>query len=106
MSKFAQLEHQICLKPYHEALVSVRSDQNNSDLLFIKNHNPLVGRFGIFATKGIIKFKDNLAFLILAYLTPQDVILPEGTIVAKLEDFNEEDYFTMNGLTKTKIMLN
>ena len=93
LSKFAQLEHQICLKPYHEALVSVRSDQNNSDLLFIKNHNPLVGRFGIFATKGIIKFNDNLAFLTLANLTPQDVILPEGTIVAKLEDFNEEDYF-------------
>ena len=29
----------------------------------------------------------------MANLTPQDVILPEGTIVAKLEDFNEEDYF-------------
>ena len=92
--EYAQLENDISIKPYHEVLALVKSDQSDSKVLFVRSHDPLIIRFGIFTTKGICQFKSNQAYLVLANLTSEVVTLPAGTVVASLEAFNDEDYET------------
>jgi hypothetical protein len=91
-NKFAQLKTDILLDPYHETKVIVQSKQNNLNNLFVKNHDSLVDRFGVFVFKGIVRFNDNLATIVLANLTNETVSLPAGLIVANLELFEENDW--------------
>jgi hypothetical protein len=84
--------HPITIKPYLEALISVRSKQNYSTAVFAKCYEPLGERFGVFTVKGIVQFKSNLAQMVVGNLTSKEITLPVGTIVAKLEAFNEHDY--------------
>jgi predicted aspartyl protease len=88
-TKFAQLESGIVLEPYHETMVVVRSKQNNVNSLFIRNHDALVDRLGIFVVKGIVNFENDLATIALANLTGQSVSLPSGIIVANLDLFDD-----------------
>jgi hypothetical protein len=91
-TEHAHLIHPITIKPYHEALISVRSKQNDSTAVFAKCYEPLGERFGVFTVKGIVQFKSNLAQIVVGNLTSKEITLPVGTIVAKLEAFNEHDY--------------
>jgi len=98
-TKFAILENGIVLDPYHETMVVVRSKQNDVKSLFIRNHDPLVDRFGIFVVKGIVHFENDLATIALANLTGQSVSLPSGIVVAHLDLFDENqwDILSSNG---------
>jgi hypothetical protein len=91
-TEYAQLTHKVIIKPYHETPVLVRSPQNDCSTLFVKSYEPVVDRFGIFTTKGIVHFQNNLAHIVIANLTSKEVFLPVGTIVARLESVNEDDF--------------
>ena len=106
-NEYAELTTKISIKPYHEVLVLVKSEQQDSNVVFVKSHEPLIIRFGIFTTKGICHFKNNQAYIVLANLTSELVTLPAGTVVANLEKFNEKEFetFEWTGMTdeeKTK----
>ena len=91
-TEHAHLIHTITIKPYHEALVSGQSKQNDSTPVFAKCYEPLGERFGVFTVKGIVQFKSNNAQIVVGNLTAKEITLPVGTIVAKLEAFDENDY--------------
>jgi hypothetical protein len=91
-TKFAQLQNDILLEPYHETKVVIQSKQNNFNNIFVKNHDSLVDRFGVFVVKGVVQFNENLATIFLADLTNQTVSLPAGLIVANLELFEKNDW--------------
>ena len=93
-TEYAHLTHKITIKPYHETLVPVRSKQNDSSPVFAKCYEPLGERFGIFAIKGVVQFKSNIGLIAVGNLTAKEITLPVGTIVAKIESFNENDYET------------
>ena len=63
-------------------------------MVFAKCYEPLGERFGIFAIKGIVQFNKNLAHIVVGNLSAKEITLPVGTIVAKIESFDEEDYET------------
>ena len=102
--EYAQLENKISIKPYHEVLLLVKSEQKDSNVLFVKSYDPLVARCGIFVTKGICQFNNSQAYLVLANLTSKVVTLPAGIIIASLEIFNEDEYETheWTGMTDTE----
>jgi hypothetical protein len=86
------LQSDILLEPYHETKVVIKSKQNNFNNMFVKNHDSIVDRFGVFVVKGVVQFNENLATIFLANLTNQTVSLPAGLIVANLELFEENDW--------------
>ena len=93
-TEYAHLTHQVTIKPYHEALISIHSRQHDSSPVFAKSYEPLGERFGIFAIKGIVQFKSNLANIAIGNLSAKAITLPVGTIVAKIESFMEDEYET------------
>jgi len=91
---FAELSHKIEIQPFHETKVIVRSNLSQPEVntLFLKNYEPLVDRFGVFVVKGLVQFKKDLAIVVLANLSDKPVTLPRGTIVANLEEFDDNQW--------------
>ena len=93
-TSYAQLEQETVLQPFHETKVVVRSTQNDNQTLYVKSHDPLIDQFGIFVVKGLVEFKQNVATIVLSNLTNKSIVLPQSTIVASLDFFDESDWTT------------
>ena len=90
--KYAHLVHQVTIKPYHETPILVKSNQVANEPLFAKSYEPAVERFGTVISKGIVQFKEEQAYLMIANLSSKEITLPTGTIIATLESYDEKEF--------------
>ena len=72
----------------------VQETVNNFVLKTINDENSYetaVERFGTVISKGIVQFKEEHAYLVIANSSSKEVTLPIGTIMASLEFFDEKE---------------
>jgi hypothetical protein len=95
---YASLTEMIVLHPFCETPVQVISNINEKETFYLSSYQPMVERLGVFAVKGLIEFREKKAQIAITNFTKRSVILPKGTIVANLENFDVSQWNVHNDL--------
>ena len=86
---YAKLIHKIALQPFPETKIIVNSNQNQSDVntLFLKIHEPLVDRFGVFVMKSLKSIRE----IFLRY-TFRNIALQRPIVEEHVKDMLDKNF--------------
>ena len=86
------LSEEISVPAKCEILVNVKSNKRFANKAFLRNFNRLVELTGVYVGKGIVKGTSEEQMVSLANMSESMQVLPAGTIVGRLEFFDEEEW--------------
>ena len=98
------LYEEVWVPPKCEMLVEVLSNTPFQKTAFVRNYERLVELTGIYTAKGIMNNDKTIKYVSIANMSKNTQVLPKGTIIGRLEFFDESEVSITMGCIQEELM--